>query len=192
MEETTNLPVENQQDVTPTEGDVVEEKKEETTAPVEEKDFAPFEEEEEKKPITGKDVDIDDDDRKVMQAVVQDENKGIVNEVQGLKVDIKVNTFLADDVNQVYRPYAEKIREYAQSPKAKGLKAEAIARLAVDPRDMMAKGAEEERKASKESRDSVSAGSTARAKEGSGKFADAWGMTPGKFKETIDKVKRNR
>jgi len=159
--------------------------------------FVPFEEvEADNKQEVSKDkssssVEIDDDDRKVMEAVIQDESKGIKSEVEGLKVDMKVNTFLADDQNQVYRPYADKIREYAKSPTVKGLRAEAIARLAVDPREMMAKGAEEERKAFKESRDSVSAGSTARTPKGSDKIPNAWDMSQEKFKEVINKVKRN-
>jgi len=127
-----------------------------------------------------------------MEAVIKDESKGIVSEVEGLKVDMKVNTFLAEDKNKLYRPYADKIREYAKSPAAKGLKAEAIARLAVDPREMMAMGAEEERKASKESRDSVSAGGTIRVKESSDKLPNAWDMSRDKFQQVIDKIKRNR
>ena len=160
--------------------------------------FVPFEEvevdnkQEVAKDKSGSFVDVDDEDRKVMEAVIEDESKGIKSEVEGLKVDMKVNTFLADEKNKVYRPFQEKIREYAKSPTSKGLKAEAIARLAVDPREMMAKGAEEERKASKASRDSVSAGGTVRVPEGSDKIPDAWSLSSDKFKETIEKVKRNR
>lgn len=168
----------------------VEETKKEDT-------FNPFEQEEDK----GKkeevaddtpDVDIDEEDRKVMQAVVKEENKSVISKLDKMEVDTKVNNFLSDEKNKVYRDYQEKIRTYAKSPAAKGLTAEAIARLAVNPRDMIAKGAEEERKASKESRDSVSPGSTARTPEGSDKVPNAWKMSQDKFKETIEKAKRNR
>jgi len=156
--------------------------------------FNPFEENTNSGEDTDKtlDVEIDDDDRKTMSAVIKNESKGIVSKVEGLEVDMKVNTFLSDEKNKVYRPFQEKIREYAKSPASKNLTAEAIARLAVDPREMMAKGAEAERKASKESRDSVSAGSTARTPEGSNKVPDAWSLAPEKFKQAIEKAKRGR
>jgi len=196
MADTDNLPqTDNNQDTNPTNGDYVKDEGTEKDTPIEKEDnFSPFEESDsnEDKDSNTPDVDIDDDDKKVMQAVVKGENKGIISEVEGLKVDMKVNTFLADEKNKVYRDYQEKIRTYAKSPAAKGLTAEAIARLAVDPREMMAKGAEAERVASKESRDSVSAGQTARTPEGSTGVPDAWSMPQDKFKETIEKAKRGR
>lgn len=183
------------QDTNPTQGDYIKDEGTKQDTSIEKEDiFSPFEESnvKEDKDSNTSDVDIDDEDRKVMQAVAKDEDRVIINEVEGLKVDMKVNTFLADERNKVYRDYQEKIRAYAKSPAAKGLTAEAIARLAVDPREMMAKGAEAERVASKESRDSVSAGQTARTPEGSNKVADAWSMPQDKFKETIEKAKRGR
>ena len=197
MEDINNLPqTDTDQDTSPTKGDYIDKEDTKSDVSTEKKDdFSPFEEgndKEDKDSAPTSNVDIDDEDRKVMQAVAKDEDKVIINEVQGLKVDMKVNTFLADEKNKVYRDYQEKIRTYAKSPAAKGLTAEAIARLAVDPREMIARGAEEERKASKESRDSVSPGSTARTPEGSNKIPNAWDMPQDKFKETIEKIKRNR
>ena len=183
------------QETTPAEGEVAPTGEEGVKGEVveDESAFSPFEEVEEKKEETpSTKTDIDDDDRDVMKAVFQDENKSTVEEVQGLKTDIKVNTFLSDEQNQVYKPYEKEIRKFAKSPVAKGLKPEAIARMAVDPREMMNRGAEAERKASKETRDTATPGSVVRKPEGSNKIANAWNLAPDKFKETIEKAKRNR
>jgi len=201
-EETNNLPPTdpNQLDITDTKEDIKDDKDTETKTTKPETDFTPFEESEgdktdsdtEKSTSSSKGVEIDEDDRKVMQSVINEESKDVKDDVAGLKVDMKVNSFLTDEKNEVYKPFAEKIREYAKSPAAKNLKAEAIARLAVDPREMIAKGAEAERKASKESRDSVSPGGAVRVKEGSSDLPDAWKETKEDFNKTIQKAKYGR
>ena len=167
-------------------------------APKPQDSFTPFEElkaEQEKatrgtsKADTSAD-EIDDEDRRVMESVIDEKSRGIVDKVEGLETDLKVNSFLSDPKNEVYRPFADKIRTYAKSPAARNLTAEALARLAVDPRDMMVRGAEEERKASKEAKETATVGGSARPLEGSDELPNAWTLPDSEFRETIDKAKR--
>lgn len=188
MPEDTDLPEEDaQEEETPEDADVegkVSEEKEESAD-----DFVPFgddQEEKEEEP----DEELDDEDRKVIDSRVKAHTSKLEDEVLSVKRSQEVSDFLDQSDNEVYRPVAAKIREYASNPRSRGMSIEAIARMAVDPRDLVSEGAKKEREATKESEEGMIAGASGREIEEQGKLPDAYGLSKEEFEKKASEAMR--
>lgn len=134
--------------------------------------------------------DIDDEDKKAISSVVDDRTAGLQDDLEGLKAANRVGSFLEDEKNEVYKPFAAKIKEYASDPRAKGMSVEAIARLAINPRELMDAGAKQEREASKEAKAGQSSGGSSARPEGKGgELPDAFGLSSKDFEKTVASIR---
>lgn len=138
----------------------------------------------------GDDDGLDKDDAKVIDSRIDARTGGMAGDISDLKANQAVDGFLSDEKNAIYKPFASKIREYAKHPSAKGMTVEAIARIAVDPRNLVAQGAEEERKAQLESGQGMTTGSSGRSVAPAGDLPDAFGLSEEAFDKATNNVKR--
>ena len=151
-------------------------------------DFSPFDNSEgdgeDKKGVDN----VDEDEQAAIRSVVQDENQSIVSRLDKNDARAAVNEFLENPKNAVYKDFASKIREYATDPRTKGMNIEAVARMAVDPRELAVKAAEKEREAQLEANKGIVGGSTGRAESiDPSQLPDANSLTPEEFEATVNK-----
>ena len=135
--------------------------------------------------------DFDADDKEALEELVNKKvDQRFVNQEARIDSNTRtneVNDFLTREGNEVFKPYADKIKEYVQSPVAKGLTLEAIARLAVDPNDMIKQGATLEKEARIVNDRGVVGGAGAKTITPSDELPDPAGMSSAEFGKAVEK-----
>lgn len=187
---------ENVEETETTEGEAVEstegEKPVETTEVVE--DDSPFVTEEEMEEGKGDDKpeedNIDKEDEKIISKQVQREIAPIKEAMYDNQIVAEVDGFLGSKGGEVYRPYEQKIKEFAKNPKLAGLKISAIANIAAG-NDLMKLGAERERAAGTEAIESSTGGDTRRPSS-TGKIPDVRDMSREDFGGLVEKVRQGQ
>lgn len=157
--------------------------------PVVEDTFSPFDEQEEpeetKKVEGSEDDGMIDEDKKLIDERIETKVGAYQQKIDRIEKMQAVDSFLADPENDLYKPFASKIREYALHPKSKGIAVSAIARMAVDPRKILEEGAKRAQAADIEARDSVSGGADNRPSTEESKLPNAWKLSKDEFNKTI-------
>ena len=143
---------------------------------------------EEEKPAGDGKSDIDADDEKTINAIVDKKLSKANQSNLETRVDVGLVKLFQEEDGAVYKPYEAKIKEYAKDPRTKGLSFRAIANMAVPASAWKKYGAELERKAAKESKASGSAGSSTRPTP-MGDFPDTSKMSAKEFNEFTEKIK---
>lgn len=104
------------------------------------------------------DVDMDEDERKVISKVVASETSDVRKSMSGLQTEMKVTEFLSQ--NEEYKQYASKIKEVAKHPAAKGLTMDGVVALALGPKELMKIGADRFARAQEEASNSRTGGTS--------------------------------
>lgn len=91
--------------------------------------------------------DLVEEDLKVIDKRVSKMIDPIIRDSRDTKNRLAVKTLLEGEDGEVYKPYADKILEYANDSRLAGLSFEAKAKLAVPAADWKKWGAEQEKKA---------------------------------------------
>lgn len=107
-------------------------------------------------------IDVEEDDVKVIGSVVDKKLTPMQRELQQTRIELQMDRLLNSADGEAYKPFVEKIKKYAADPRLKDLSFKAKADLAVGTAFWKRKGAEEERRARAEARESESFGSGAR------------------------------
>lgn len=136
------------------------------------------------------DDEIDDEDAKLIDAridkIISQRYADKFKKIDEQDVKEKVDTFLNNPDNEVYKDFKDDIIKYANNPRTKGMTMEAIARLSVNPRTLMKKGAELESKASEEAKTKVTQGSVKQQpKVNTGKLPNAWELSDEEFDKAV-------
>jgi hypothetical protein len=97
----------------------------------------------------------------------EDSNEDIKASIEGLKREQRISDFLNNPDNADYREFADKIKEVASKPEAKGLTMNAIANMVIPKDYWIKKGAEISAQANQESQESYTGGSSTRKPTGS-------------------------
>ncbi len=153
----------------------------------EEEPFIPFNTKEEEK-VEVKGEELDEEDQAAIDSRVDAKTQKLATDVTEVKMKQDISDFLNQEGNEVYKPVADQIKEFAQHPKAKGMSMEAIARMAVDPRDLIAQGAKKEREATEESKEGVTAGSSGRPTPDGDTLPNAFDLSKDEFERKASSI----
>ncbi len=124
----------------------------------------------------GDEDEIDPDDEKVISKVIDRKLKPLIDKQIADEDENEINAFVK--ANPEFEPYAGKVRKFAQHDSRKNIPIESIF-YEVAGKDLMKIGAEKERKATKEAKDSTAGGGNNRGNNAGTK--NVWDMTPEEF-----------
>jgi len=133
------------------------------------------------------DDEMDDEDKQAIDARIREQTSGYDEKLSRIEREQSIDSFLADEKNEHLKPYASKMKEIARDPRSAVLDTKAIARLAVDPAQMIAEGARLEREAQAEGKSSVTGGAGNRPSSGGGELPNAWELSTEEFNKTVEK-----
>jgi hypothetical protein len=120
--------------------------------------------------------EIDPEDENLIAKVVDRKLKPLIDKQIAEEDENEINSFLK--VNPEFEKYAGKVRKFAQHELRKNIPIESLF-YEVAGKDLMKIGAEKERKATKEAKDTTAGGGNNRNNAGGSK--DIWSMTPEEF-----------
>jgi hypothetical protein len=130
---------------------------------------------------------VEEEDIKAIGGVVDKRLSPMQKELAETRAELQLDRLLAGEDGEVYKPYADKIRKYANDPRLSGLSFKAKADLAVGPAAWRQKGIVEERKAQEQAAFTKGLGVGARIAPKSG-VPDFANMSRAEFAEYQEKI----
>lgn len=124
------------------------------------------------------DIEIEDEERKIINKVVASETSDVRKSMTSLQTEMKVAEFLSQ--NEEYRKYADRIKEVAKHPTAKGLTMKGVLSLALGPDKLMKLGVDRYVKAQEDAGNSRTGG-TSRGSAPSSGMKNAFDLSPQDF-----------
>lgn len=144
-------------------------------------------EDEEEKAIDDEDG-MTEEDARLIDSRTQKIIGPLQKTINELQMEKAINQFMEDPKNEVYISYREKIKEYALHPKSKGMSLEAVARLAVNPRELIRKGATLERQANNNAKSVATHGKPIAITPTKGSLPNAWDLSQEEFLQVTDRA----
>jgi len=135
-------------------------------------------------------IDVDAEDAKVIDArvaPVKEQTARLDSEIEQIKRSQAIDDFLSKEENADYVPFASKMKEIARDSRSGEIKVDYIAKMAMDPKALIEKGARMEREAQKEGRSGITGGASDRPSGPGGDLPNPDGMTDEEFQKTIDR-----